>query len=58
MDPEEALSYAIMRYLEWVDEYQNVTVFWYQETKNLTPKTVSRPGQAGRVYDPGISISA
>ena len=38
MDPEEALAYAIMRYLEWVDEYQDITVFWYQETKNLTPK--------------------
>jgi len=38
MEPEEALAYAIKRYLEWVDEYQNVTVFWYQETKNLTSK--------------------
>jgi len=36
MSSEEALAYAIRRYLEWVDEYQDVTVFWYQEARNLT----------------------
>jgi hypothetical protein len=24
-------------YLKWVEEYQDLTVFWYQEAKNLTP---------------------
>lgn len=36
MNPTEALVYAIKLYLTWVDEYQDVTVFWYQESKNLT----------------------
>jgi len=38
MGPEEALAYAIEKYLTWVEEYQDVTVFWHQETKNLTSK--------------------
>jgi TetR/AcrR family transcriptional regulator, cholesterol catabolism regulator len=38
MGPEEALTYAIEKYLTWVEEYQDVTVFWHQETKNLTSK--------------------
>lgn len=38
LGPEEALRYAIDLYLDWVDEYQDVTIFWYQETKNLTKK--------------------
>jgi len=38
MDPVEALVYVIRKYLEWVDEYQDITVFWYQESKNLTPQ--------------------
>lgn len=38
MDPEEALADAINKYLQWVEEYQDVTVFWYQEAKNLTSK--------------------
>jgi hypothetical protein len=36
MSPEEALAYAVRSYLEWVDEYQDLTLFWYQEAKNLT----------------------
>ncbi len=35
MNPVDALVYAIKLYLRWVEEYQDVTVFWYQESKNL-----------------------
>lgn len=35
LEPGKALAYAIKKYLEWVDEYQDATVFWYQEAKNL-----------------------
>jgi AcrR family transcriptional regulator len=38
MGPEEALAYAIEKYLTWVEEYQDVTVFWHQEAKHLTAK--------------------
>ena len=37
MEPQRALKYAIREYMKWVDEYQDLTVFWYQEAKNLTP---------------------
>lgn len=38
LDAVEALVYVINNYVKWVDEYQDVTVFWYQESKNLTPQ--------------------
>jgi len=38
LGPREALVHVIRQYLKWVDEYQDVTVFWYQESKNLTPQ--------------------
>ncbi len=37
MGPVEGLVHVIREYLKWVEEYQDVTVFWYQESKNLTP---------------------
>lgn len=37
-DPGDALIHVIREYLKWVDEYQDVTVFWYQESKNLSPQ--------------------
>jgi len=37
MEPQRALKYAVREYLKWVEEYQDLTVFWYQEAKNLTP---------------------
>jgi len=37
MEPQRALKYAIREYLKWVEEYQDLTVFWYQEAKNLSP---------------------
>lgn len=37
MEPQRALKYAIRQYLKWVEKYQDLTVFWYQEAKNLTP---------------------
>jgi AcrR family transcriptional regulator len=37
MEPRRALKYAVGEYLKWVEEYQDLTVFWYQEAKNLTP---------------------
>jgi len=36
MNPIDALVYTLRIYLKWVEEYQDVTVFWYQESKNLT----------------------
>jgi TetR/AcrR family transcriptional regulator, cholesterol catabolism regulator len=36
MNPVDALVYTIQLYMKWVEEYQDVTVFWYQESKNLT----------------------
>lgn len=36
--PREALIHIIREYLTWVEEYQDVTVFWYQESKNLSPQ--------------------
>jgi AcrR family transcriptional regulator len=38
MAPADALSYAIGKYMAWVDDYQDITVFWYQEAKNMTPE--------------------
>lgn len=37
MEPQRALKYAVREYLKWVEEYQDLTVFWYQEAKNLSP---------------------
>jgi len=37
MEPQRALKYVIREYMKWVEEYQDLTVFWYQEAKNLTP---------------------
>jgi len=37
MEPGRALKYAVGEYLKWVEEYQDLTVFWYQEAKQLTP---------------------
>jgi len=37
MEPQRALKYGIGEYMKWVEEYQDLTVFWYQEAKNLTP---------------------
>jgi len=31
------LKYVIREYMKWVEEYQDLTVFWYQEASNLTP---------------------
>ena len=42
MEPAEALTYTIRKYLEWVDDYQDITVFWYQEAKNLTPEQLRK----------------
>jgi AcrR family transcriptional regulator len=33
--PTEALRYSIEKYLLFVDDIQDVTLFWYQETKSL-----------------------
>ena len=30
------MTTVIRAYLQWVDEHQDMIVFWYQETKNLT----------------------
>jgi len=37
MEPRRALKYVIREYMKWVEEYQDITVFWYQEARNLTP---------------------
>ncbi|MFA5078216.1 MAG: TetR/AcrR family transcriptional regulator [Dehalococcoidia bacterium] len=37
MEPRRALKYAVVEYLKWVEEYQDLTVFWYQEAKQLSP---------------------
>jgi len=37
MEPQRALKYVIREYMKWVEEYQDLTVFWYQEAKNLSP---------------------
>jgi len=37
MEPQRALKYVIREYMKWVEEYQDLTVFWYQEARNLTP---------------------
>jgi len=41
MEPRRALKYAVREYLKWVEEYQDLTVFWYQEAKNLSPAQFS-----------------
>jgi len=38
MEPQRALKYVIREYMKWVEEYQDLTVFWYQEARNLTPE--------------------
>ena len=37
MQPEEALRRAIRLYIDYVDEAQNIVLFWHQETRNLPP---------------------
>ena len=37
MQPEEALRRAIQLYIDYVDEAQNIVLFWHQETRNLPP---------------------
>jgi AcrR family transcriptional regulator len=34
--PAKALTFTVRKYLEWVEDYQDITIFWYQEAKNLT----------------------
>ena len=38
MGPKEALRLAIVRYFDYVNEAQNIVLFWHQETKNLKPE--------------------
>ena len=35
MPPEEALRRAIQLYIDYVNEAQNIVLFWHQETRNL-----------------------
>jgi TetR/AcrR family transcriptional regulator, cholesterol catabolism regulator len=42
MGPREALQLAIGRYIEYVDQAQNIILFWHQETKNLKPELRNR----------------
>jgi TetR/AcrR family transcriptional regulator, cholesterol catabolism regulator len=42
MGPREALRLAMQRYFEYVDEAQNVVLFWHQETRNLIPELRKR----------------
>ncbi len=42
MDPVEAMRYALRQYMEWVNEYQDVAVFWYQESKHLSPDQLAK----------------
>jgi len=37
MQPEEALRRAIRLYIDYVNEAQNIVLFWHQETRNLPP---------------------
>jgi AcrR family transcriptional regulator len=37
MQPEEALRRAIQLYIDYVNEAQNIVLFWHQETRNLPP---------------------
>jgi TetR/AcrR family transcriptional regulator, cholesterol catabolism regulator len=38
MGPKEALRLAMERYFDYVNEAQNVVLFWHQETKNIKPE--------------------
>jgi TetR/AcrR family transcriptional regulator, cholesterol catabolism regulator len=38
MGPREALKLSIQRYFEYVNEAQNIVLFWHQETRNLKPE--------------------
>jgi TetR/AcrR family transcriptional regulator, cholesterol catabolism regulator len=38
MGPREALRLSIERYFAYVDEAQNIVLFWHQETRNLRPE--------------------
>ena len=38
MGPREALKQSIQRYIEYVDEAQNIVLFWHQETKSVQPE--------------------
>ncbi|MFA5078056.1 MAG: TetR family transcriptional regulator [Dehalococcoidia bacterium] len=42
MDPVEAMRYALKQYIEWVNEYQDVAIFWYQESKHLSPEQLAK----------------
>jgi len=35
MEPRRALKYIIREYMKWVEEYQDIIIFWYQEARNL-----------------------
>jgi TetR/AcrR family transcriptional regulator, cholesterol catabolism regulator len=38
MGPREALKLSVQRYFEYVNEAQNIVLFWHQETRNLKPE--------------------
>ncbi len=38
MEPRRALKYVIREYMKWVEEYQDLIIFWYQESRNLSPE--------------------
>ncbi len=38
MGPKEALRLAMERYFDYVNEAQNIILFWHQETKNMKPE--------------------
>jgi len=40
--PREKLKLALTRYLKWIDEVQDVVLFYYQESKNLPKDALIR----------------
>jgi TetR/AcrR family transcriptional regulator, cholesterol catabolism regulator len=42
MEPEAALGRAIELYIDYVNEAQNIVLFWHQETRNLVPEQRQR----------------
>ncbi len=40
--PKEKLKLILIKYLQWIDEVQNVVLFYYQESKNLPKEALSR----------------
>ena len=52
MQPEEALRRAIRLYIDYVDEAQNIVLFWHQETRNLPP------GQRERLLENEMALAA